>query len=154
VGDFQSVRAVTSRLTRRAVGGLCLAIAVSASCSSSPTGPGGLNVSGAWVGSWQFVTSGVTVTDNVTVSFVQTAGTATGTWTADSGATGSMQFQVAGSVTGTVTISQATLSGLTCIGTGQLSGTVSSTAISITTSGFSTNGSCQWATNDQFSLHR
>ena len=74
--------------------------------SSSPTLPSTtLNLGGTWAGSWQFVTSGVTVSDAVTATFTQTGATVSGTWRAESGASGQFaQLSPQTSTSGTVTI--------------------------------------------------
>src|SRR6185295_2366789 len=51
---------------------LAVALAAQLACggSSSPTSPApALSLAGTWTGSWQFVTSGVTVSDAVTATF-------------------------------------------------------------------------------------
>ena len=142
-------RAVAGRLA------LGLVIVVTIACgsnSSTPAGPTPM-IAGDWTGTWQFVTSGVTVMDNVRVTFTQTD-TATGSWTADNGASGQFQFPVSSSVTGTFTITQVKVSGPTCSATANLSGTVSASAMTLSVPTVPSTPQCAWATNNQFSLHR
>jgi len=120
---------------------------------SSSTAPTPLSIAGDWTGTWQFVTSGVTVTDNVRATFTQTD-TATGTWIADGGATGQFSFAVAPTVSGTFTVTQVKVSGPTCTQTASLTGTVSTNSMTLSVPAIASSPQCSWATNNQFSLHR
>jgi hypothetical protein len=145
-------------MTRTRLGRLMIVATVlwlAAACgSSTPSSPAAvIPIAGNWSGTWSFVTSGVTVTDNVTVTFTQ-ASSATGTWSADNGATGTFQFAVASTVTGTMVISQSPVGGGTCSATGNLTGSVSSTAMTLTVPTLPATAQCSWSTNNQFSLHR
>lgn len=143
---------IASLRTRRVIAGICLTLA--AACgSSSPSSPTSISIEGNWSGTWSFVTSGVTVTDNVTVTFTQPSN-ANGTWNADNGAAGTFQFAVASTVTGTMVINQTRIGGGLCSATGNLTGTVSSTAMTLNVPSLPTTTQCNWATNNQFSLHR
>ena len=142
-------------MSRRLVLGCFVALA--AACGGSSTAPTppptSITITGDWSGTWQFVTSGVTVTDNIRATFTQ-AGTATGTWSADSGANGQFTFAVAANVTGTLTIAQLKVSGQTCTATAALTGTVSTNAITLSVPTIPSSPQCDWATNSQFSLRR
>jgi hypothetical protein len=124
--------------------------------SSSPTSPTpSLNLAGNWTGSWQFVTSGVTVTDAVTVTFTQTGSDVSGTWRGESGASGQFSHLTAqASTTGTVTVSQTTITGTACTGTAAVTGTASASSLALTVAQIPASGVCQWASSMQFSLHK
>ncbi len=134
---------------------LILLAALGTACGGSSTSPSpaAIAIAGEWSGTWQFVTSGVTVTDNVHVTFTH-ADTATGTWTSDSGATGQFQFAVGPTVSGTFTISQPNLNGNTCAAIATLTGSVSANAMTLSVLNIASTALCSWATNNQFSLHR
>jgi hypothetical protein len=140
-------------MSRRFALGCLVALAATCGGSSTPPAPTPVTITGDWSGTWQFVTSGVTVTDNIRATFTQ-ADTATGTWSADSGATGQFMFAVAPNVTGTLTITQLKVSGVTCTATANLTGTVSTNAITLSVPAIPSSPQCAWATNNQFSLHR
>ena len=133
---------------------LLFAAAVAA-CGSSPAGPSGFSVAGDWSGTWQFVTGGVTVTDSVTVSVTQdSAGNASGTWTAASGASGRITFVASSSISGSFTISQTLLTGGSCQASSTLTGTASASTITFAVAPISGTGLCQWASNQQFSIRK
>jgi hypothetical protein len=134
---------------------LSVLVLLSTGCGgNSSTGPSSIAISGDWTGTWQFVTSGVTVTDNVRATFTQTD-TATGTWNADSGASGQFSFVVAPTVSGTFTITQVKVSGgPACSAMASMSGTVSASAMTLSVPAVPSTPQCVWATNNQFSLHR
>lgn len=140
-------------MSRRFVLGCLVALATACGGSSTPPAPSSITITGDWSGTWQFVTSGVTVTDNIRATFTQ-AGTATGTWSADSGATGQFTFAVAANVSGTLTIAQVLVSGTTCTATANLTGTVSANAITLSAPTIPPSPLCAWAMNNQFSLRR
>ena len=133
---------------------LILCLAWAAGCGGGPTSPTAVNVAGNWTGTWKFVTSGVTVTDNVTAAFTQSGASVNGTWTAESGPTGSMSFQVGSTFTGSFTISQTTLGGATCTATATLSGQATSSSLEVTVVSIPASSTCSWASNHQFSLHK
>lgn len=139
-------------MSRRLALGCLVALAAACGGSSMPA-PTPVTIAGDWSGTWQFVTSGVTVTDNIRATFTQTD-TATGTWSADSGATGQFTFAVAANVSGTLTITQLKVSGVTCTATANLTGTVSTNAITLSVPAIASSPQCAWATNNQFSLQR
>ncbi|HKW01415.1 MAG TPA: hypothetical protein VJN96_16440 [Vicinamibacterales bacterium] len=140
-------------MSRRLILGCVVAMAAACGGSNPAPAPTPISIAGAWSGTWQFVTSGVTVTDNVHATFTQTD-TATGNWTADSGATGQFTFRPASSVTGTMTIAQPRVSGGTCTATANLTGMVSANAMTLSVPTIPPSALCAWATNHQFSLHR
>ena len=135
-----------------------VALALVTSCgggSMSPAPTPTLNLAGTWTGSWQFVTSGATVTDAVTATLTQTGSTATGTWTSESGATGQITNLTAqSSISGSLTISQTTLTGAACNATTSVRGTASASAIDLTVPHIPPSGVCQWGSSMQFSLHK
>ena len=140
-------------MSRRLVLGCLVALAAACGGSSMPPAPTPITIAGDWSGTWQFVTSGVTVTDNIRATFTQ-SGTATGTWSADSGATGQFTFAVAANITGTLTITQLKVSGVTCTATANLTGTVATNAITLSVPTIPSSPQCDWATNNLFSLRR
>lgn len=140
-------------MSRRLALGLLVVFAAACGGSSAAPAPTPVTVTGDWSGTWQFVTSGVAVTDNIHATFTQTD-TATGTWGADSGATGQFTFVVASTVTGTLTITQLKVSGATCTATANLTGTVSTNAMTLSAPAIPSSPQCGWATNNQFSLRR
>jgi hypothetical protein len=122
----------------------------------SPPGPTtSLNLGGNWSGTWQYVTSGVTIVDSVTATLAQTGADASGTWTAESGASGQLQRLVPQpSTSGSVTITQTTVTGTACTATAAVAGTASATTIELTVSPIAPSGVCQWAASQRFSLRR
>ena len=138
---------------RRLVLSVMIGLAAGCGGSSAATAPTPATIAGDWSGTWQFVTSGVTVTDNIHVTFTQTD-TVTGTWAADGGATGQFRFAPGANVTGTFSITQLKVSGQTCSGSGNLTGTVGTNAITLSVPSIPSTSQCDWATNNQFSLHR
>ena len=120
---------------------------------TSPSGPG-VSVAGNWTGTWQFVTAGATVTDDVTASLSESGSTVSGTWSSRSGAAGAIPFTAGSSIAGTLTISQTLLSGLNCSATSSLSGTASATAIMFTTANIPPSGLCQWGESAKFVLNK
>jgi len=142
-----------TRGTLPGLAGLCLAASLAAACGGSSSTPGPATIAGDWSGTWQFVTSGVTVTDNVHVTFTQ-SDTVTGTWVADGGATGQFRFASGSPVSGTFSITLLKVNGQTCSGSGNLTGTVATNAVSLSVPSIFSASQCDWATNNQFSLHR
>ena len=119
----------------------------------SPTNPSGsLNLSGSWTGTWQYVASGVTVSDDVTATLTQSGSSATGPWTSASGATGQLSLTVASDLSGTITITQTPLASGACTASTALTGTATSSTLDFALAAISGTGLCQWATNQQFSL--
>jgi len=136
---------------------LTAALLAAVSCGSkSPPGPSTtLNLGGNWSGTWQYVTSGVTIVDNVTVTLTQAGADASGTWTAESGASGQVQRLVPqASTSGTLTITQMTITGSACSATAAVTGTASATAIDLNVAAIPPSGVCQWAASQKFSLHK
>ena len=132
---------------------LVLPLACGGNSPSSPSAT--LNLGGAWTGSLQYVTSGVTVTDAVTATLTQTGTSVGGTWTAESGASGQFSnLTAAASVTGIVTISQTTLTGASCSATSAINGNASASSITLAVAQIQPTGICQWASGMQFSLRR
>ena len=130
-------------------------VALTSACGhGSPTSPDLLDLAGNWTGTWQFVTSGVTVTDNLSVTFTQTGTAAAGTWSADSGASGVFNFPATTTVSGSMSIMQVTLSGVTCQATAGLSGSAAANSLSLQVPTIAGTTSCSWASNNVFSLHR
>lgn len=144
-----------TRRISRCFAGLCLMASLAAACGSSTStpAPAPATIAGDWSGTWQFVTSGVTVTDNVHVTFTQ-SDTVTGTWAADGGATGQFRFAPGSTVTGTFSITQLTVGGQPCNGSANLTGTVATNAITLSVPTIPSTPQCAWAANNQFSLHR
>ena len=132
----------------------CLALA---SCGGkTPSTPSAsLNLGGNWSGTWQYVTSGVTIVDSVTVTLAQTGADVTGTWTAESGASGQLQHLLPQpSTSGSLTITQTTVTGTACTATTAVAGTASATTIELTVSPIAPTGVCQWAASQRFSLRK
>jgi hypothetical protein len=132
----------------------CACLLAGAGGCDSGASPSDIDVDGAWSGTWQFVTGGVTVTDTVTASLEQDGNDVTGTWTAASGPAGELTFAVAESISGTLTITQTTITGQTCTATSPITGTASATAIDFSASAPTAAGICQFAASNQFSLRR
>jgi hypothetical protein len=124
-----------------------------ASCHSGMS-PSDIEVDGAWNGTWQFVTGGVTVSDAVTARLTQSGANASGTWTAESGPAGEISFAVGGPISGSLTITQTTLTGQTCTATTPLSGSATSSTIEFTTTDFTPSGICQWAASNRFTFRK
>jgi hypothetical protein len=136
---------------------LLAALLAQAACGgSSPSAPSpALNLAGTWTGSWQFVTSDVTVTDNVTATLTQSGEDVSGTWRAESGATGQFTHLAPRAATaGSVTISQPTIAGGACTATASVSGTASGSSLELTVPQIAPSGACQWASGMQFSLRK
>jgi len=133
------------------------ALAAHLACGgSSPTAPATtVNLAGSWAGSWQFVTSGVTISEGVTATFSGTGASVSGTWQAESGASGQFnQLAAQASTSGTVTVSQTTLTGTVCSATAAVTGTATSSALDLTVAQIPATGNCQWATGMRFSLRK
>jgi len=143
-------------MTRRllwCLAALGLAASLAAACGSNSSAPAPATIAGDWSGTWQYVTSGVTVTDNVHVTFTQT-NTVTGIWASDVGATGQFRFAPGSTVSGTFAITQVTVGGQTCNGSANLTGTVATDAITLSVPTIPSTSQCSWAASNQFSLHR
>jgi len=142
-------------LFARIVAPVAIAVAAAACGSDSPmttAAPTTINLGGAWTGTWQFLTAGVTVTDTVTATLTQSGSQVTAGWTAASGATGTLAFAAAAGFTGPFTINEPAL-GFTCTGSGQASGTAAVDALAFDVPSIGGSG-CQWSTNNHFALHR
>ena len=130
-------------------------LACGGSPPSSPSPNTSLNLSGTWTGTFQFATSGVTITDNVSATLAQTGQDVTGTWRADSGVSGQLtRLTPQASTTGTMTISQTTLTGTVCSATANVSGSASASTIDLTVAQIPPAGVCQWANSMQLALRR
>lgn len=133
------------------------ALFVSGGCGSSgaptaPTAP--FSVSGTWTGTFEYVTAGVTVTDEVTLILTQPSTSASGSWSAGSAATGTASFGVASSVTGNFTISQPNVGGAPCTGSSTLSGSASSTSLVLNIANLTPTAACPWATGMKLTLKK
>jgi hypothetical protein len=142
---------MTGRFALVVIASACALAGAGCESDMSPTR---VDVAGSWTGTWQFVTGGVTVTDTVTATLTQNGTNATGTWTAASGPTGEVSFEVRDSITGTLTMTQTAITGQPCTATTTLSGTVTQTTLEFTTTTPMPSGICQWAANNQFSFRR
>ncbi|HET9372087.1 MAG TPA: hypothetical protein VFO19_17625 [Vicinamibacterales bacterium] len=128
---------------------------VGGGCGDSPTDPSGsLNLAGSWTGTWQYVASGVTVTDDVEATITQNGSNATGTWTSASGATGSLSLTVASDLSGTITITQTPLASNACTASTSLSGSATSSTMDFTLGAITGVGLCQWAASQRFVLEK
>lgn len=122
--------------------------------SMACAGPDGLDVSGTWSGTWQYVTSGLTVTDGITATLSQSDDRATGTWQSESGASGQISFNTMGTTSGMLTINQALLGGGSCNATASFQGTITDTHIEITLGDIPPANVCQWGTNARWVLDK
>ena len=122
-------------------------------CGDSPASPSG-DLSGAWTGSWQFRTAGVTVTDAVTATFTASGANATGSWAAAGGASGQLTINAGSRILGSLTITQTHFTGQVCTGTTIVSGTATATEIDLIAADITPAGTCQWATEMRFTLRR
>jgi hypothetical protein len=129
---------------------LIISVILHAGCN----GPDSLKVDGNWSGTWRFVASGLTVTDQVTATLTQDGTQASGFWTAASGASGQLNFNAMGATSGTLTINQATLTPQSCNATTTFQGTVTDTHLDITMVDIPPAGICQWGTNSRFVLDK
>jgi hypothetical protein len=135
---------------------LATAVMTLAGCGGdSPTNPSGsLSLSGNWTGTWQYVASGVTVTDDVTATLTQSGSSATGGWSSASGATGQLSLTVASDLSGTITITQTPLASNACTASTSLSGSATSSTMDFTLAPISGTGLCQWAASQRFVLEK
>jgi len=125
-----------------------------AGCGSSPSNPSpALSLSGTWTGTWQYVTAGATITDTVTTTLGQNGSSASGPWTASSGASGQLNLTVASSASGTMTINITLISSCSS-GNVALTGTETATTIDFTLAPIPASGSCTWPTGNHFVLTR
>lgn len=131
-----------------------VALAILGAACDSPTGPDGFTIEGTWTGSWQFMSGGTTVTDGITATISQNGGTASGTWMAASGPSGTLTLTPTNSTAGTVTIIQTVLTGRVCSAATTAAGTASGTRIELTLTDFPPDQSCPWATTSRFVLTR
>jgi hypothetical protein len=137
-----------------------LLIMVAAACSGTPTAPamntpaGTIDVAGDWSGTWTYGSAGVTVTDEVTVRLNQSGATVSGTWTAQSGATGQINFAATASFVGSLTINQAVLGRSSCNASTSISGSGSTSQLDITLADITPQGVCQWGTGNRIVLTR
>ena len=145
------------RLLVRAPAAMAIALAMLATgCGGdSPTNPSGsLNVSGSWTGTWQYVASGVTVTDDVSATLTQNGSSATGPWTSSSGATGQLSLSVATDLSGTITINQTPLASGACTASTAITGSATSSTLDFALGPMTGTGLCQWATDQRFALRK
>ena len=146
--------------TRRRAVLLALLIWVAPACGDSPTAPstntpaGTVEVAGDWSGEWTYSAAGVTVTDDVTVRLNQSGANVTGTWTAESGATGQISFVATASFAGSLTINQSLLGGSSCNASTNISGSASAAQLDFTLAAITSQGVCQWGTGNRFVLTR
>lgn len=134
-----------------------LSAACGGSSPASPAVPSSLDVAGSWTGTWSFVASGVTVTDNVRAVFSGSGAGITGNWTSDSGPTGTMTFSSLPSgtnVPGTFTIQTTTLSGTACSAQASMTGVATGTTMEVTITSIAGTATCVWATDHRFSLKK
>lgn len=129
------------------------ALAAVAACDS-PTGPDGFGVEGTWSGTWQFMSGGATVTDTITATFSQNGGSASGTWRASTGPSGTVDISPTSATSGTLTIIQTVLTGRVCGSSTTVTGTASGTRIELTLIDFAVDQLCPWATMNRFTLTR
>jgi hypothetical protein len=92
------------------------------------------------------------VTETVVFTVAQSHTTATGTWTAEGGAVGSIFFGTGAPISGTFVIRVTTFGG-SCSGASTLSGTASTTDLSFSVQDLTPTSGCQWSTHSQFVLH-
>jgi hypothetical protein len=134
---------------------MLLAASCGGSSASQPTSPTQF-VMQNWIGTWTFVTSGVTVADNVHVSFI--VGTdARGSWLADSGPTGLINMPslpTGTAASGTLTITETNIRGETCSAQGAVSATGTATTMEIAIGAMPSTSACEWATDQHFSLKK
>jgi hypothetical protein len=136
---------------------LLLALAlVAGGCGDSPTEPTQpqVNVAGDWSGTWTYEAAGLMVTDAVTMTLNQTDLTVTGTWTAESGASGRIDFEATTAVSGSLTINQSLLGSGSCNGATMIAGTASATRIDVTFVDIPPQGVCQWGTDNRIVVTR
>jgi hypothetical protein len=130
------------------------ALLVSHCGGGSPSSPS-LNLAGTWTGTWRYVAGGATVSEAVTATLTQSGDEASGTWMAESGASGQFQrLRAASSTSGSLTISVTALGLPPCTATASVSGTASATSLELGVSPIASSGTCQWAANQQFALTR
>lgn len=125
-------------------------------CGDSPTEPAQpeVSVAGDWSGTWTYEAAGLMVTDAVTVSLNQTGLTVSGTWRAESGASGRIDFEATTALSGSLTINQPLLGSGTCNGTTTIAGTASATRIDVTFADIPPQGVCQWGSANRIVLTR
>lgn len=133
---------------------MLVALSVLGAGCSSPTGPDGFGVDGTWSGSWSFMSGGATVTDTVTAAISQSGNSASGSWNAASGPSGTLTFTPTTATSGTLTIMQTVITGQVCAATTTVTGTASGTRIELTLADFPTTPFCPWATMNRFVLTR
>jgi hypothetical protein len=133
---------------------LTLAMACGSSPPTSPTPPSGGGSETKWNGTWQFVSGGATVTDVVSAALSDDGANVTGTWTSQSGATGTLRFVLAATITGTITIAQPWFTGGVCGGTSTLTGTLSASSLEFTIAQIPPSGVCVWGSDQKFSLRK
>ena len=130
-----------------------------AACGDSPTDPGAgaqaeVDVAGDWSGTWTFNAAGLSISDPVTVSLSQSGAAVTGSWSAQSGASGQIRFNATRQVTGTLTINQLLLGSVSCNGATTIQGTAAAARIDVTIAAIPPQGVCQWGTGNRFVLTR
>lgn len=147
---------MTGRVTLRLLAAIALVVAAASCSEKMPTGPDtpSLNLAGAWTGTWTFVSAGATVTDTVTMTLTQTGASVNGTWSAASGATGTVGFSAAATISGSASISQTLISGATCTASSTLAGTAATASVQFSLGTLTSSGLCQWASGHQFTFSK
>ena len=133
---------------------ILVSIFLNVGCGSSSTAPSSsLSLGGSWNGTFQYVTGGVTVTDTVTATIIQST-SAIGQWAAASGATGTFSFPPAATASGAFTISQPNIGSAACAGTSTMAGTAATSAVVFTVADITKTATCPWATQMTMTLQR
>lgn len=136
---------------------LLAVLASAASCGggASPASPSGnLSLAGNWTGRFEYMTGGVNVSDDVTMSINQLSTTATGNWSASGQTTGTVSFPTAATVVGSFTITQNNIASAACIGSSTIAGTATSSDLVFTVANVAQTAACPWATGMKFTLHK
>ncbi len=135
---------------------IAAALALAAGCGgSAPTSPTTtFSVAGTWTGTLQYVTAGVTVTEDATLALTQPSTNASGSWSASSASTGTIGFAVASTVTGTFTINQPNVGSAACAASSTISGTASATDLVLNVANLAQTAACPWATSMKFTLRK
>ncbi len=143
------------QIGRRLILSLALALLLP-SCGDDPTGPNmaTVDVAGNWTGTWTFTAAGVAVTDDVTVILNQSDASASGTWTAKSGASGQINLTATAAPSGSLAITMPTLGGGPCTATTTIQGTASSSRLDLNLADITPQGICQWGAGGRFALTR
>jgi hypothetical protein len=126
-----------------------------AGCGSKPpTSPSTLTLSGTWTGKFEYVTGGVTVSEDATLLLNQSSTTASGSWNGTSGSSGTLSLTLNASTTGAFTISQPNLGSAACTGSSTVSGTASATDLVVNVAELVRTPTCPWASAMKFTLHK